>query len=159
MIPATVATRFKQAQPFVVEQEETAISTIVPPPRPAERALELALAAARTAHENRGRDIVVLDMRELTTMCDYFLIVSGTSRRQLHAISEEIDHCLEDDMGDHRQGIEGYQDSGWILLDYGSLVVHIFEDELREYFDLENLWAGAKHVPLPFIDEPSDPPQ
>jgi len=96
-------------------------------------------------------------MRELTTMCDYFLIVSGTSRRQLHAISEEIDHCLEDDMGDHRQGIEGYQSSGWVLLDYGSLVVHIFEDDLREYFDLENLWAGAKHVPLPFDDQPEGP--
>ena len=136
-----------------------AISTTVPSPRPAERALELALAAARSAYENRGRDIVILDMREMTTMCDYFLIVSGSSRRQLHAISEDIDHCLEDDMGDQRLGIEGYQSSGWILLDYGNLVVHIFEDEMRDYFDLENLWTGAKRVPLPFDTESSVTPK
>ncbi len=73
-----------------------------------DRSLQLALAAARTAEENRGRDIVVLDMRELTPIFDYFVIATGTSRRQLHAMSEEIDHTLEDDLNDRRMGIEGY---------------------------------------------------
>ena len=112
-----------------------------------ERSLELALAAARTAAENRGRDIVVLDMRQLTPIFDYFVIATGTSRRQLHAISEEIDHTLEDDLGDRRMSIEGYRESRWILLDYGSVVIHIFDEETREYYALEQLWSRAPHVP------------
>jgi len=111
-------------------------------------ALERALAAARTADDNRGRDIVVLDLRELTTFFDYFVIASGTSRRQLHAISEEIDHALEEGMGDRRLGIEGYDESRWILLDYGDVVIHLFEPETRAYYALEDLWAQAKRVPF-----------
>lgn len=110
------------------------------------RSLELALAAARTAEENRGRDIVILDVRKLTSIFDYFVIVSGTSRRQLHAISEEIDNKLEKDLNDERLGIEGYAESRWILLDYGSVVIHLFDDETREYFALEELWADAPKV-------------
>jgi ribosome-associated protein len=110
--------------------------------------LQLALAAARTAAENRGQNIVVLDLRELTPVFDYFVIATGTSRRQLHAISEEIDHTLEDDLGDRRLSIEGYAESRWILLDYGSIVIHLFDEETRNYYDLENLWANAKHVDL-----------
>lgn len=112
--------------------------------------MEIALAAARAAEENRGKDIVLLDMRELTPVFDYFLLVTGASRRQLHAISEEIDHRLEDELGDRRMGIEGYRESRWILLDYGSLVVHLFDEELRGFYALENLWSGAKRVPLPW---------
>lgn len=113
------------------------------------RSLQLALAAARVAAENNGSDIVVLDMRELTPIFDYFVIATGTSRRQLHAMSEEIDHKLEDDLHDHREGIEGYQESRWILLDYGTVVIHLFEDQVREYYDLEGLWAGSSRVELP----------
>ncbi len=112
------------------------------------RSLELALAAARTAADNRGQQIEVLDLRGITPIFDYFVIVTGTSRRQLHAISEEIDHTLEDELGDRRDGIEGYTDSRWILLDYGSVVIHLFDEETRSYYDLENLWAGAPKVDL-----------
>ena len=112
------------------------------------RALERALVAARTAEDNRARDIVILYLRELTPLFDYFVIVSGTSRRQLHAVSEEIDHALEDGMGDRRMGIEGYRESRWILLDYGDVVIHIFEPETREYYGLEDLWGQAKRVPF-----------
>lgn len=107
------------------------------------------MAAARVAAENNGRDIVVLDMRELTKIFDYFVIATGTSRRQLHAISEEIDHKLEDDLEDHRSGIEGYRESRWILLDYGTVVIHLFDPEMRKFYALEDLWAGAAHVELP----------
>ena len=113
-----------------------------------DRALERALAAARTADDNRGRDIVILDLRELTTIFDYFVIVSGTSRRQLHAMSEQIDHVLEEGMGDRRLGIEGYDESCWILLDYGDVVIHLFEPETRAYYALEGLWGQAKRVPF-----------
>ena len=112
------------------------------------RSLQLALAAARTAADHRGREVVVLDLRDITSEFDYFVIATGTSRRQLHAMSEEIDHKLENDLGDHRLGIEGYTESRWILLDYGSVVVHLFDDEARAYYDLENLWGHAKRVDL-----------
>lgn len=111
-------------------------------------ALNRARVAARVAGENRGRDIVVLDMRGMTPVFDYFVIASGTSRRQLHAMSEEIDHALEEGLGDQRQGIEGYAESRWILLDYGDVVIHLFEPETRKYYALEELWAQAKRVPL-----------
>ncbi len=123
-----------------------------------QRGLELALAAARTAADNRGENIVVLDTRKLTSEFDYFVIVTGNSRRQLHAISEEIDHVLEDDLGDHRLGIEGYQESHWILLDYGSIVVHLFDDERRAYYRLEDLWAEAPRIDLSHLRREGDSP-
>jgi len=100
------------------------------------------------AAENRGRDIVILDLRELTSMFDFFVLVSGTSRRQLHAISEEIDRVLQEELGDRRMGIEGYEESRWILLDYGDVVIHMFEPETRAYYSIEDLWGQAKRVPL-----------
>jgi ribosome-associated protein len=115
-----------------------------------ERSLQLALAAARTADDNRGQDIVVLDMRGMTTEFDYFVLVTGNSRRQLHAISEEIDRVLEGELGDQRRGIEGYNESRWILLDYGSVVIHLFDADTRAYYALEDLWAHAQRVPLPW---------
>lgn len=133
-----------------------AISSIGQPSSSARsgRSLELALAAAQTAAENRGRDIVVLDMRELTPVFDYFVLATGASRRQLHAMSEEIDHKLEQGLGDRRLGLEGYEESRWILLDYGDVVIHLFEPELRDYYALEDLWCDAKRVPvdLPVTD-------
>jgi ribosome-associated protein len=111
-------------------------------------ALQLARAAARTAAENRGQDLVVLDLRELTSFFDYFVIATGASRRQLHAISEEIDRVLEKELGDRRMGVEGYQECRWILLDYGNVVIHLFDAETRAFYDLENLWAEAKRVDL-----------
>jgi ribosome-associated protein len=115
------------------------------------RSLELALAAARVAADNKGQAIVVLDLRQITPVFDYFVLATGTSRRQLHAISEEIDQVLERELGDRRLGIEGYSESRWILLDYGSVVVHLFDDETRAYYDLENLWASASRVELPAV--------
>ncbi|NOY43376.1 MAG: ribosome silencing factor [Planctomycetes bacterium] len=111
------------------------------------------MAAARTAGDNRGENIVVLDMRGITPVFDYFVVVTGNSRRQLHAISEEIDHCLEDDLGDSRMSIEGYNESRWILLDYSTVVIHLFDQETREYYALEDFWGEAKRVPLPWIDD------
>ena len=117
-----------------------------------ERSLQLALAAARTAADHRGQDVVVLDMRPLTSEFDYFVLATGNSRRQLHAISDEIDHTLEKELGDERLGVEGYSDSRWILLDYGSVVIHLFDEETRRFYALEDLWDTAEHVPLPWSD-------
>ena len=121
----------------------------------AERSLQLALAAARCAVENRGQDVVVLDMRDITPIFDYFVVVTGSSRRQLHAISEEIDHTLEDELDDQRMGIEGYNESHWILLDYGTVVIHLFDQQTREYYALEDFWNTATRVPLPDVSLPN----
>jgi ribosome-associated protein len=115
-----------------------------------ERSLQLALAAARTAADNRGQDVAVLDMRSLTPEFDYFVIATGNSRRQLHAIGDEIDHTLEGELGDHRLGTEGYHESRWILLDYGSVVIHLFDEETRRFYALEELWGTAQRVALPW---------
>jgi ribosome-associated protein len=114
------------------------------------RSLQLALAAARTAEENRGQDVAVLDMRSMTPEFDYFVLATGNSRRQLHAISEEIDHMLEGELGDRRLSQEGYSESRWILLDYGSVVIHLFDAETRSFYALEDLWSTAERVALPW---------
>ena len=134
------------------------VSTIAKRSKAAARSassLETALAAARTAADNRGRDIAILDLREVTPLFDYFVIATGSSRRQLHAISEEIDRVLEREMSDKRLGIEGYNESRWILLDYGDVVVHLFDGPTRDYYSLEQLWGGARRVSFDYTAEVS----
>jgi ribosome-associated protein len=110
------------------------------------RSLDLALAAARTATDNRGQDVQILDTRAQTPLFDYFVIATGSSRRQLHAMSEEIDQKLEVELQDRRLGIEGYDDSRWIVLDYGNIVIHLFDEDARRYYRLEELWADSPRV-------------
>ncbi len=110
------------------------------------RSLELAVAAARTAIDNRGQDVQILDTRGQTALFDYFVIATGASRRQLHAISDEIDHKLERDLHDRRMGAEGYAESRWIVLDYGNIVIHLFDEDARNYYRLEELWADSPRV-------------
>ncbi len=86
-------------------------------------------------------------MRDLTSIFDYFVLATGGSRRQMHAISEEIDRTLQETMGDRRLGIEGYVEGRWILLDYGDVVIHLFDEEARDFYALEHLWCGSKRVP------------
>lgn len=111
--------------------------------------LQRALLAARVAEENRGTDVVVLDLREVTPNFDFFVIASGTSRRQLHAISEEIDNVFEKQLGDRRLSIAGYQESRWIVLDYGDILIHLFDPEKRRFYALEELWGMGKRVECP----------
>lgn len=109
---------------------------------------KLAAAAAQVALDNKGEDVMVLDVCNQSAEFDFFVLATGTSRRQLHAISEEIDDVLEKELGDRRMGLEGYEESRWIVLDYGSVVIHLFDEETREFYDLESLWADGKPVPL-----------
>ncbi|MFK8114966.1 MAG: ribosome silencing factor [Rubripirellula sp.] len=109
---------------------------------------KLAAAAAQVAIDNKGMDVMVLDVCAQSAEFDFFVLATGTSRRQLHAISEEIDDVLEKKLGDQRMGLEGYDESRWIVLDYGSVVIHLFDEETREYYDLESLWADGKPIPL-----------
>jgi ribosome-associated protein len=108
-------------------------------------AAERAFRCAQVAAENKARDILVLDMRGLTSLYDYFVIATGTSRRQIHSITEEIDAFMTS-AGDVRLGIEGYEASKWVVQDYGDVVVHVFDPETRAFYGLEDLWADAPHL-------------
>ena len=107
--------------------------------------LERACLSARVAAENKARDVVVLDMRGITPLYDFFVLCTGNSRRQIHTISEEIDAALAR-QGDRRLSIEGYTSSKWVVQDYGDVVVHVFDPAMREYYTIEELWADAPHV-------------
>lgn len=108
-------------------------------------ALTRASLAARVAVENKATDVVVLDLRGVTTEFDFFVIATGASRRQVHTIVEEIDAKLTK-LGDHRLAISGYESSKWVVQDYGDVMVHIFDPDTRDYYRLEENWADAKVV-------------
>ena len=106
---------------------------------------ERAFRCARLAAENKARAVVVLDMRELTPLYDYFVIATGASRKQIHTIAEEIDALMAGE-GEVRLGIEGYASSKWVVQDYGDIVMHLFDPETRNYYCLEDLWADAPRL-------------
>lgn len=115
------------------------------PTRKLSNALHRACVCAQTAQDNKARDIIVMDMRELTPLYDFFVIATGASRRQIHTVAEEIDAALRAE-GDSRIGIEGYEASRWVVQDYGDILVHVFDPDTRSYYNLEELWADARRV-------------
>ena len=107
--------------------------------------LDRACLCARVAADNKGRDVVVLDMRGITPLYDFFVLSTGTSRRQIHTITEETDAVLRE-RGDQRLTVEGYEASSWVVQDYGDVMVHVFNPQTREYYGLEDLWADAPRI-------------
>ena len=107
--------------------------------------LDRACLAAHVATENKGRDVLVLDMRGITPLYDFFVLVTGASRRQIHTIIEEIDDAMHE-RGDRRLSVEGYESSKWVVEDYGDVIVHVFDDPTRQYYAIEELWADAPRV-------------
>ena len=120
-------------------------ATLAEPSTRAQLTREQAIQCARIGDDNKARDIVVLDLRGITPIFDFFVIMTGSSRRQIHTLAEEIDDYLRSE-GETRENIQGYQSSRWIVQDYGDLVVHVFDQDSREYYALEDLWADAKRV-------------
>ncbi|MDQ3063015.1 MAG: ribosome silencing factor [Acidobacteriota bacterium] len=105
--------------------------------------------AISCASEKKGFDIVAIDLREIASFTEYFIIASGANVRQVQAISDEITEKLKEQLNSRVIRIEGYQTGEWILLDYGDFIVHIFEQKAREFYDLERLWRDAKRVEIP----------
>jgi len=110
-----------------------------------EKARAFALAAARVASERHCSDIVVLDLKGKSPATDYFVIATGTSDRQMRAVTDEICEAARD-MGQQRFGRAGYEQARWILLDFIDVVIHIFDREYRDYYDLELLWGDARRL-------------
>lgn len=106
---------------------------------------EIAIKAAQAAVEKKAHDIKVLDLRGIFPVADYFVICSGRSTTHLDAIAQEI----QEQLGKSAEGYfrkQGTPQSGWILLDYGSVVVHIFSEEARRFYDIEHLWGDASII-------------
>ena len=123
----------------------TTQTTVRSDPTRADISLEQAIQCARIGEENKAKDVVILDLRNITPIFDFFVIMTGASRRQLHTLAEETDAYLRD-QGEIRKNIQGYQASRWIVQDYGDIIVHVFDAESREYYALEELWADAPHI-------------
>ena len=119
-----------------------------PQPAAAEQLDERVFAALHAAGEKKALEPVVLDLREIASFTDFFVIVSGANERQVQAISDEIYESLKKS-GHAAARVEGYKTAEWILLDYGDFVVHVFEQKARKFYDLERLWRESKRVELP----------
>ena len=114
------------------------------------RSRDRALAAAQAAAAKKGVDIVILDVSELIGITDYFVIVSGNTERQVRTIVEEVEKRLrEEGVKPYRR--EGEREQRWVLIDYLDVVVHVFHQEDRDFYNLERLWSDAPVIP--FEDE------
>jgi ribosome-associated protein len=100
---------------------------------------------AKAAEEKQAKDVKILDLRDVTTFADFFVVCSGANSRQIQAIANEIETQLRD-LGERPNSVEGYQNAEWVLMDYGDYLVHVFTEKAREYYDLERLWRDAKTV-------------
>ncbi len=104
--------------------------------------------ALHAAAEKKAIDIVVLDLREIASFTDYFVITSGANERQVQAISDEVFETLKK-AGTPAARVEGYKTAEWILLDFGDFIFHVFDEKARKFYDLERLWRESKRVELP----------
>ena len=104
-----------------------------------------ACEVARIADDLRAQDVTVLDLREVTSVCDFFVIATGASTRLMRAVVEEVNKRFKSDNWPFRQ-LEGSQNDQWILADFGDIILHMFQPEARELYDLEGLWADAGSV-------------
>ncbi len=110
--------------------------------------LAKAFLAVQAAAAKKADNMRILDLREQSAFTEYFLVCSATSDRQAMAIADSIGIELKED-GFNPVAVEGYRDGRWIIMDYGDLVVHVFLDALRDYYNLEGLWGQAPRVPIP----------
>lgn len=112
--------------------------------------MELALALAKALDEKKGGDIQVLKTEELTTLTDYIVLCTGMSNTQINALSQACEKVM-DDLGEPVHHVEGHRGGTWVLMDYACVVVHIFMEEARAFYDLERLWSDATAVDLSHI--------
>ncbi len=152
--PKAESQRRRRARREEIDQDDVPYNAVAraTPEREAV-ALENVRHCARIADDNRGKDILLLDLRVATSLVDYFLIVTATSRRQSHAVAEEIDAEMKR-RGEFKLGMEGSEEGRWVLIDYGDFVVHVFSIEAREYYGLEQIWGDAKSLEWQDPDRP-----
>ena len=108
---------------------------------------EMAAAAVKALDSKQARDVSVLRTTDVTVLADYFVICTATSSTHVKTLTDEVDRTLSE-LGEPPLRREGYRGGGWILLDFGCLIVHIFQADMREFYNLEHLWSDADGVPL-----------
>jgi ribosome-associated protein len=106
---------------------------------------QLAVTCAKLCEDKKAANIIILDVRDLTYIADYFIVCSTNNERQARAITDELRVAMRE-LGLRELGVEGVNDARWILQDFGDLVIHIFHESQREFYDIEGLWADAKQV-------------
>lgn len=111
---------------------------------------EVAALAAKALDDKKGVDIALLEITDVTTLADHFLICTGTSNTHVKSLCDAVEEAL-DNAGEPVLRREGHRSGTWVLLDYGCLVVHVFTEETRQFYDLERLWGDAKRVELDSI--------
>ena len=121
---------------------------------PIQTPIELARIAARIAQEKKAEDLVLLELERKVSYCDFFLICSGRNRRQVRSIAESLSSSFKKELGLSPLSTEGMESGRWVLLDFGDIVVHVFEEPLRGFYDLEGLWQDAPRVELPDFTAP-----
>ncbi|MDQ1637354.1 MAG: ribosome-associated protein [Pyrinomonadaceae bacterium] len=109
---------------------------------------ERIMRTLRAAAEKKAIETVVLDLREIASFTDYFVITSGANERQVQAISDEVFETMKK-AGTPAARVEGYKTAEWILIDFGDFVFHVFDEKARRFYDLERLWRESKRVELP----------
>ena len=114
-----------------------------------EQDFEKLMLAAEAASSRKALQMTAIDIRKIASFAEFFLVCSGTSTRQVQAIADEVMDRLKKDRSSRPLHIEGYEAGTWILLDYGDLIVHVFTEEAREFYQLERLWRDADRVALP----------
>ena len=107
---------------------------------------ELAIAVCKALADKRGKDIVALYVREKTDLCDYFVIASGSNAPQIRAMGERVEELIERDLGIVPSRTEGVRDGRWAVVDYGDVIVHIFNDETRLFYHLERRWTDGGNL-------------
>jgi len=105
--------------------------------------------AIRCAAEKKAVAMIGLDLREIASFTEFFVIASGTNQRQVQAIADEINEQLKKQLSRRPVRIEGYSSGEWVLLDYGDFIMHIFDKDARDFYDLERLWRDATRVEIP----------
>ncbi len=108
---------------------------------------EMAIRLAKALDGKKGEEIKVLKTEGLTTLCDYFVLCTATSNTQIKAMSDACEEAMEQ-VGEQAHHIEGHRDGTWLLMDFSSVVVHVFTDEARKFYDLERLWGDAQEIDL-----------
>jgi ribosome-associated protein len=100
------------------------------------------------AADKKALNMVALDLREIASFTEFFVIATGMNQRQVQAIADEIREKLKEEFGTRAVRVEGYNSGEWVLLDFGDFIVHIFDKEARDFYDLERLWRDARRVDL-----------
>ena len=109
--------------------------------------LELAKLAVKALDSKKAQDIKLLETKNITVIADYFIICTASSSTQIKTLTDEVDKVLSEN-GEPSIRTEGYRDGGWVLVDFGCVVVHLFTEEMRKFYNLEHLWADAPEIDL-----------